>query len=327
MKDERKRLLAKIAYMYYIEEKSQTQIAKELSIYRTTICRHLAKAKSEGIVRIEISDFDTKLFQLEDYVRQKYGIEKIELVADIASDRPEEVLTKVARAAAELVRQTISDGNRVGLSWGSSISSMIDELDGKSLKDISVLPLAGGPSHINAKYHVNTLVYRLARIFHGESTFINAMVIQENVALSQGISGSKYFQTILKDWQQLDLAIVGIGGEPNETQESQWRDLLTAEDYEELRQQDAVGEICCRFFNEKGQAVYQNLQDRTIGIDLEQLREVPKTIAIASGTEKAKAIQAALKSGVINCLVTDRTTILAVLALEGDKQINNFLAE
>lgn len=45
MKSERKRLLAKIAYLYYIEEKSQAEIAAETGIYRTTVSRMLAEAK------------------------------------------------------------------------------------------------------------------------------------------------------------------------------------------------------------------------------------------------------------------------------------------
>ena len=62
MKSERKRLLAKIAYLYYVEEKSQAEIAVETGIYRTTVSRMLAEAKKEGIVKIEIEAFDTHLF-------------------------------------------------------------------------------------------------------------------------------------------------------------------------------------------------------------------------------------------------------------------------
>ena len=61
MKNERKKLLAKIAYLYYIEERSQSDIAAETGIYRTTISRMLAEAKKEGIVKIEIEDFDIPL--------------------------------------------------------------------------------------------------------------------------------------------------------------------------------------------------------------------------------------------------------------------------
>ena len=56
MKDERKKLLAKLAYLYYVEDKSQSQIAAETGIYRTTVSRMLAEAKKEGVVKIEIEN-------------------------------------------------------------------------------------------------------------------------------------------------------------------------------------------------------------------------------------------------------------------------------
>lgn len=325
MKEERRRLLAKVAYLHYVQGKSQTLISKEMNIYRTTVCRMLAKAKEEGIVRIEIADYDADLFALEEYVRQQYGLEKLDLVPNQVEDTPADTLTNVSKTAAEVVRHTIKDGDKIGLSWGATLSSVIDELDPKAMKDVLVYPLAGGPSHINAKYHVNTLIYRLARIFHGNSAFINAMVIQEDEQLTKGIIQSKYFESILASWDQLDLALVGIGGEPNSREESQWRDLLTDADYAQLKQEEAVGEVCCRFFDQAGHPVYKGLQDRTIGISLEQLGRVPKTIAVATGKYKAKAILAALKAGVINYLVTDKETMLAVLALDEDIDLNNVL--
>ncbi|EHI69137.1 sugar-binding transcriptional regulator [Streptococcus ictaluri] len=324
MKEECRRLLAKVAYLHYVQGKSQTEISNEMAIYRTTICRMLAKARSEGIVRIEIAGYDANLFALEEYVRQKYGLEKIDIVANQMEDSADDTLVKVAKTAAELLRQTIKDGDKVGLSWGATLSRVIDYLDPKTLKDTIICPLAGGPSHINAKFHVNTLIYRLARIVHGNSSFISAMVVQEDKGLTKGILQSKYFQETLDYWNHLDLALVGIGGEPNGQQESQWRDLLTEQDYQQLKNEEAVGEVCCRFFDQEGHGVYQDLQDRTIGISLEQLRRVPKTIAVATGQAKAKAILAALKAGFINYLVTDKDTIMAVLELEKDQEFSEF---
>lgn len=48
-------------------------------------------------------------------------------------------------------------------------------------------------------------------------------------------------------------------------------------------------------------------------------------MAVATGKHKAKAILAALKAGFINYLVTDKETMLAVLALDEDIDLNNVL--
>ena len=74
MKKEKKKLLAKIAYLYYVENKNQTEISNILGIYRTTISRMLTQARKEGIVKIEIMDFDSEIFALEEYFRKKYQL-------------------------------------------------------------------------------------------------------------------------------------------------------------------------------------------------------------------------------------------------------------
>ena len=71
MNQDRNKLLSKIAYLYYIENLNQSQIAAKLGIYRTSISRMLTEARNAGIVKIEIENFDTNMFKLENYVKEK----------------------------------------------------------------------------------------------------------------------------------------------------------------------------------------------------------------------------------------------------------------
>ena len=180
MKDERKKLLAKLAYLYYVEDKSQSQIAAETGIYRTTVSRMLAEAKKEGVVKIEIENFDTRLFHLENYIKQKYGLKAIEIIPNLVDEPRESLEKRLAQASAVMLRNLIEDGMTVGFSWGKSLRLMVEQVGTKRLDGVQFYPLAGGPSHIHARYHVNTLIYSMASKFHGECHFINASVIQEN---------------------------------------------------------------------------------------------------------------------------------------------------
>ena len=261
MKDERKKLLAKLAYLYYVEDKSQSQIAAETGIYRTTVSRMLAEAKKEGVVKIEIENFDTRLFHLENYIKQKYGLKAIEIIPNLVDEPRESLEKRLAQASAVMLRNLIEDGMTVGFSWGKSLRLMVEQVGTKRLDGVQFYPLAGGPSHIHARYHVNTLIYSMA-----------------------------------------------------------WFDMLTSNDFKKLESEHAVGEVCCRFFDQEGIPVYPELQERTISITLEELREVPNTISLAYGDQKAKALLSVLKANYINHLVTDEATILKVLELDGDQQ-------
>lgn len=46
------RLIVKIAQLYYEQDMTQAQIARELGIYRTTISRLLKRGREQGIVTI-----------------------------------------------------------------------------------------------------------------------------------------------------------------------------------------------------------------------------------------------------------------------------------
>ena len=301
MRNERKKLLAKLAYLYYIEEKSQAEIAAETGIYRTTVSRMLAEAKKKGIVKIEINNFDTRLFQLEKYVKEKYRLKGIDIVANVPDESTAELEERLGQSAANLLRALLDDHMNVGFSWGKSLSLLVEHLNPRHLKDIHFVPLAGGPSHIHARYHVNTLIYNMASKCHGDCNFINATIIQEKENLAKGILSSKYFEDLKKSWQDLDIAVVGIGGFADENNR-QWLDMLTERDFSVLKSEEEVGEICCRFF----------------AISLSELKKIPHALGFAYGSAKATAILSVLRAGYINHLVTDEETILKVLSLDGD---------
>lgn len=317
MDDEKRRLLAKVSYLYFVEGKSQNEISTALDIYRTTVSRMIGKAKEEGIVEIAIKDYDMDVFLLEEYVQKKYGLKRVELVDNQKVKTPIELSECISKRSASLVRHLVREDDIVGISWGSTLSKMVDKIDSKTVKNVVICPLAGGPSHINTKYHVNTLVYEMSRIFNGQTTFINATVVSESAQLATKILGSKHFEELLSLWNNLNVAIVGIGGDLAHSV-SQWRDLLTEEDYKSLKNEGAVGEVCCRFVNQRGQTVYSQLQKRIIGITLKQLKNTPNSIAVGYGNNKAQAMLAILKKKYVNHLVTDKATILLALKKDGD---------
>ncbi len=319
MKQEKEKMLAKMAYMYYVEGRTQADIAKEFNLYRTTVSRMLTQARQEGIVQIEIKNFDSTLFELESYAKNKYGLTYLEVVPSADSDFEEEQNGDMfSVAAANVIRRVVQENQTIGVSWGATLAKAIGKLEKKQVQNVTFIPLAGGPSHINSQYHVNTLVYELSRKFQGKNVFINASVVQETAQLAEGIMLSKYFSQIRQAWDELDVAIVGIGG-PLLSGASQWRDLLNTEDYAVLQENQAVGDCCCRFFDEHGHVIQSDLHRRTIAITLEQIKKVPVSLGIASGKEKAKAILALLRKKYINSLVTDQETLLQILKEDGDE--------
>jgi DNA-binding transcriptional regulator LsrR (DeoR family) len=81
-----------------------------------------------------------------------------------------------------------------------------------------------------------------------------------------------------------------------------------------LNESGAVGEISYRFYDKDGKPVESPLNERVIGISLEDLRKANRVMALAGGESKTQAIAGALKLGVIDVLVTDKFTAARLTA-------------
>jgi DNA-binding transcriptional regulator LsrR (DeoR family) len=111
---------------------------------------------------------------------------------------------------------------------------------------------------------------------------------------------------------QADMAMVGIG-RPTPGSVVMDAGILTDEELAELEAMGAVGDIALRFFDAHGQTVQHEICDRIIGLDLDQIKRIPRVMGVAGGDEKFEVIRAALRGKLINVLVTDDRTARRLL--------------
>lgn len=123
---------------------------------------------------------------------------------------------------------------------------------------------------------------------------------------------SSSMRTIVEKWNDLDIVICGIGTfGVNESEREKF--IGEFEIYKQLQKNQAVGDICARYFNISGEFIKDDYYDRVIGIPVESLQKAKKIICIASGLEKAQAILGALRTKVIDTFICDEQTAKAVL--------------
>jgi DNA-binding transcriptional regulator LsrR (DeoR family) len=116
-------------------------------------------------------------------------------------------------------------------------------------------------------------------------------------------------------WDRLDVAYVGIGGQEPSGLLASSGNVFSPDELGTVREAGGIGDIGQRYLRADGRPVDTPLHDRVIGIELEQLKRVPRSIAVAGGPSKTKAIHAALVGGWINCLITDTYTAKRLLEM------------
>lgn len=305
MKDSQMRLLSKVAHMYYKQEMKQGDIAHALGVERSTISKYLKKAKELGIITIEIRNNELQL--LEFTLESKYGLREASII--LADDDADNKYDSLGRAGGELLQRLIRPNMTIGFNWGRSMLAISQYLSTSNNSSVRAdfVPLVGGCNHTNIQLHGNTICMKVAQSFNARCHNLYAPVITSTVSMKDAIINDEAFQSIFKLWERLDIAFVGIGA-PQSSSNVIWNENLRSDDIGESVDNNLVGETCTRFYDRAGQEVVTPLFDRTISIDLDQLRKVKYVIGLAAGREKVEAITAALEGKLINVLVTDDIT-------------------
>jgi len=113
---------------------------------------------------------------------------------------------------------------------------------------------------------------------------------------------------------QADVALVGLGVPNPHSMVVRSGIILSKEDLDHLQALGAVGDIALRYMDKNGNTIDLEINERIIGLTIDQIRNIPLVIGIAGGINKHEIIKAALHGEILNVLITDLSTATALLA-------------
>ena len=305
-------LVLKAAYLYYISEKPQNQIAEELGISITTVSRLLKRAKEEKIIEFVIRDPFVECIEVERQLKELLGIKEVIIAPAVSMEgvdhpeNPENVKKLVALEAARYLQRIIKKGDVIGFTWGSTIYQMINYLNPAQKVEADFVTLHGSLASSVAEWYVRTLVTRSAKAFSGKKHILLTDTLMSSSKITGLLKNEKSIAQVYSMFDRVNIAINGIGAFYPETTTVLARpEYLPPEDLKELRKCGVVGDVVVRFLDINGNECNTSLKDRTVSIELEQFKKIPRKITLASGVEKAYAIMAAVKGGLIDTLIID----------------------
>ncbi len=303
---EEQRLMTKIAKLYYEQNFNQVEIARQLGISQATVSRLFKRAKEEGIIRISISVPSGVNADMEGRLIQKFGL-KDAIVVDSPGNDENQIMRDLGIAAAYYLETVVSDNDRIGISsWSSTLLAVIDAMHPiPARKGVSVIQILGGVGNPSAEMHAARLTSRLANLVNGSAVFLPTPGIVSSEAALKVLLEDLYVQEILQMFERVTLALVGIGSVEPSRLLSLSGNIFSQEEQTLLASQGAVGDILLRFFDLQGKPVQSSFNNRVISMRLEQLQRVERSVGIAGGLRKYRAIRGALNGRWINVLITD----------------------
>lgn len=305
MKTSKNELLVNVARMYYENNLSQQEIASQLNLSRPYISRLLTEAKDTGIVQFRVIDpFETDT-ELEKKIRTLTGLEKV-IIAPSKDNISR--LASVAKKAAYYLESIISNGDIISFSWGKTIYSVAKHLESPpSISDITAVQLCGGISNLNHNIYSSEIAQKFQQVLSAKPYVLNCPVIADDIRVRDAFLSDHLIKQVLDLGYRSNIAIFTMG--TFGLQSALYRaGYLDAPEIYRLSELGAVGDICAHIINSDGEICDSSLDQRTISVPLKVLKEKPYRIGVAEGQSKVDCICAALKSNLINVLITDEET-------------------
>ncbi len=305
MRELSQRDILKICYLYYQEEKTQEEISKLFEVSRFKISRVLKGARTKGLVSITINDPRGDLTEMEIQLAKKFSLGQA-IVVSMAEFSKKSALDQVGEAGANYLRQILGRYHIFGVTWGYTVYHVVSNLQPVEAKDLTLVQIGGGLGTIEGTDN-NILTMMLGQKLGAKAYVIPAPVIVRDRSIRDTLFKEKKIQETLAMAKKADLVLFGVGMIGKEG--LLWKSgFLDSNDAAKLKASGAVGAICGRFFDANGQKCWGQLDDRTIGLNLDELRKIRHKICIASGKEKVPAILGALRGKLLNVLITDENT-------------------
>ena len=206
----------------------------------------------------------------------------------------------------------------LGMTWGRAMHGFVEQLAqderlrSLSFRNVKIVPFLGTPGVTqldswDATTYSNTLATKVGNLLHCASYNLSAPMYVDGEKEKELIEGIDEISKVLHMAETADMALIGIGSMQKDSSIIK-AGIRTEEEYKELIQKGAVGEIVGRIYDKNGQTVDEDLRRKMIGISLDKIAKIPVRVGISYGKDKIEAIKGAISGGLVNVLVTDVPT-------------------
>ncbi|MGO0059471.1 sugar-binding transcriptional regulator [Brevibacillus fluminis] len=300
------REMIRVAKLYYEKGLTQQEIAALENISRPTVSRILDAALQEGIVTFSIQYPIESVDDLEDELKKRFDLMKV-FVAPVIIPEPSFILTDVGKLLGDYLHDLVADGDTIGISWGNSLTYAAKQLKPVKRKNVRVVQLNGGVATTAFSTGAMNILDQFAKAFDAQPYALSVPTILDSAEIASALLRDSGIREMVSLGREANIAVFGIG-------RTSYQSVLNLagyfkqDEYDKLLQKGAVGDICSRFYSIDGHVSDEQLNDRTIGLHLDDLRRKKHTIAIACGEDKVPAILGAVRGNYFNTLFTDEVT-------------------
>jgi deoxyribonucleoside regulator len=290
-------LAVRVAQLYYEQDKTQDEIGSQLGISRFKAGRMLTQARDRGIVRIEIVHPRARQVALEAQLCERFGLRDAVIVRG-----------DVAQAAADYLVEL--QPRTLGVSWGRTLDAVAERLPADWSRGVSVVQINGAMSA--SRRAAGEVAATIAHRAGGSAVLLPSPAILERLETKRAIEADRTVAEVLARAGAAS-AYLYSAGVADATSVLVDSGYLSAGEIDALVAKGAVGDVVGRYIDSAGNIVDPDLDARTVGLGLDQLRAATTAIFVVATRAKHGIARAVVTSGLCTVLVSDEDTARALL--------------
>jgi deoxyribonucleoside regulator len=306
-----KDILAKATWLYHHQKLTQQQVAEELGLSRPTVVRLLRQALREGIVTVSLRLDILRQMELSTRMAKQFELREVFIVPTSVNHTEADILRAVGAMGALYLERNIQPNQVITITWGKTLLEVARAVNEIPVKGAMIAQSLGGlnSGHTLNPYAVASL---LGEKLHAPVYQLYVPVIVASKELRDLFLCDPGVQATLAVARLASLCLVSVGKVDHSATVVQ-TGFLDASTIDQMRVRGAVGDICGRYFDINGKRILGDVDDRIMALSWEDFQSFKNTVAVVCGLDKKSAILGALRTGLINRLIIDDQTALALL--------------
>ena len=306
-------LLLQVARAYWVDDRSQADIAAEIGYSRSMVSRLLKQARELGVIKFSVGHPLERAFELERALTDSFGLAQVRISVEDA----EQDASDAARLAAGLLGEAIGSDCVLGMTNGHSVPAVVHAMSPLHRPNATIVQSIGTIARENNSVDSPEICRELAQHLGASYRLLPAPLVVRSPRVAAALRREEVVSMTLTMAGHADVMLTGIGATTRTDDGVIFDNCITPAEHGELLRAGAVGHICGHHVDGRGHHVDSRFCQRLLAVPFERLKGIPTVIAVAWGRGKAPAILGCLRGGLVSALVTDVPTAQAVLALEG----------
>lgn len=313
--DHEKALMLRAAWLYFIEERTQSDVADALGLTRFRVNRMLAECREQGLVRIEVTAPLASCVALERRAVEAFGLHDAVVVpSPVMVDRTHAM---IGAGLARYMSVQLADPALTvfGFGWGQTMREMLRFLRPQARPESKIVALLGALPRSSEENAID-IIGKIGRLFSAERYYMTAPIYTDTPEARYVLTGQQFYTSVLELILNTDVACFAAG-DMSEASLLIRHALPRGVVASDLITAGAVGDLLGTFIDINGTAVDHPVNRQIVGPGLSDLGAMKSLVMASGGPGKVDVITGALRTGLVHVLVTDEATMRAVLARSG----------